>query len=377
MSKSPSRTRPWSSLELKPKLSPSPAFLEPSNASKDDTHIPPNPVTPKRPTSFARGLSLQMPSRDITSTSVSNLTATRVPSSPKFDSSVTYGSPTSALPRRSRGMDFSRACTNLHHSTIAEQSSPDSSPIIGGRAMTIPARKGHFTTVSMSAIPDSPGSGVHSLWTTVGNGDKTGVSSSVGSVNMMDSDAASTSSDEDEIMGHVEEDDIVHATPQVKNAMRNPFMGGTILSPGMDMTSPFSVSTVNFMNFQRARLQNGRSRKSSSSVSGRSSIASPAPVSPPLLKSVESSLMGGYFPGDLVKKDMESRRESLSLGTNELQISDSLDSEEGESSRISPRDALGIPIPATPTLDERRNVIRRAVTRRGGSLLVSSMVNMI
>ena len=374
--RSPSRTRPWSSLELKPRLSPSPSFLEPSKLSKDDTYVPPNPITPKRPSSFARGLSLQMPSGDLGSSSTSNLTANRVPSSPKFESTISYGSATSALPRRSRGMDFSRACTNLHHSTLAEQSSPDSSPTIGGRAMMIPPRKGHYNASGMPAVPDSPGSGANSLWSTMGNADKPGVSSSVGSVSMMDSDAGSTSSDEDEIMGHAEDEDTIHGTPQARNALRNPFAPGMISTPGMDAISPFSPSAANFMSFQRARLRNSRSRKSSSSISGRSSIASPGPVSP-LLRSVESSLNGGYFPGDLAKKDVESRRESLSLGTNDLQISDGLDSEDGEPSRTSPHDALGIPIPVTPTLDERRSVIRRAVTRRGGSLLVSIRIDVI
>lgn len=102
-------------------------------------------------------------------------------------------------------------------------------------------------------------------------------------------------------------------------------------------------------------------------------MASPGPVSPPLLKSVEIGPSYGYFPFDLDKQNMESRRQSLSLGTGDLHISDGNDSDEGDASRVSPHDALGIPIPVTPNpnLDERRNVIRRAVTRRGGNLLVS------
>lgn len=375
-SRSPSRPRPWSSFELKPRLSPSPSFLESSKTSKDDSYIAPHPVTPKRPSqSLARGLSLQMPPRDVNSTSTANLSTnlggSRIPLSPKLDSSVSYGSAASVLPRRSRGMDFSRACTNLHHSTLAEQSSPDSSPVIGGRAMMIPSRKGLHSNSSISAVPDSPGSTANSLWSTMVNADRPGISSSVGSVNMMDSDSESTSSDGDELMGPAEDEDTIHGTPQIGTGIRNPFAMGSVSSPGMDMSNLFSPSTANLMSFQRARLRHGKSRKSSSSVSGRSSMASPGPVSPPLLKSIESSLNGGYFPGDIDRKDLESRRESLSLGTNELQISDGLDSEDGESCRISPHDALGIPIPVTPTLDERRSVIRKAVTRRGGNLLAS------
>ncbi|MCJ1397493.1 hypothetical protein MMC11_000686 [Xylographa trunciseda] len=370
------KPRSWSSLELKRTLSPSPAFLEPAKTSKDDTHVAPFPVTPKRPNLPPRGLSLQMPPRDITSSSTANLTTNllnRVPLSPKLDSAVTYGPTGSVLPRRSRGLDFSRACTNLHHSTLAEQSSPDSSPIISGRAMIIPQRKS-LHSGSASSVPDSPGSAANSLWSTFGNMEKPGMSSSAGSINMMDSDSDSDTSDVDVVMGRTEDDDTIHMTPQANKSgfgSGNPFVKGIISSPGIDFRSPFSPATASLMSFQRSRLRHKHSsRKSSSSasVSGHSSMPSPGPVSPPLLKSIESNLSGGYFNKDMTKKDINSRRESLSLGTNDMQISDGAESEDGDANRISPHDALGIPIPVTPTLDERRNVIRRAVTRRGNLL---------
>ena len=372
-SRSPSRTRPrpWSSLELKPRLAASPSFLEPFKSSKDDSYVPSEPVTPRRPSSsLARGLSLQMPPRDISSSSIANLT--RVPVSPKLESPVSHTSPTTVLPRRSRGLDFSRACTNLHHSTLAEQSSPDSSPIISGRGVIIPRRKSIHSATGTSNVPDSPSSTVNSMWSTMANVDRTGISSSVGSINMIDSDSGSTSSDGDQMMGHPDDEDTIHGTPQVRNGSKNLFTYGSMSSPGIDVVNPFSPSAANLMSFQRARLRHSRkSRTSSSSISARSSIASPGPVSPPLLKSIESNTNGGYFCGELDRKNLESRRESLSLGTNELNISDGVESEDGEACRISPHDALGIPIPMTPSIDERRSVIRRAVTRRGGNLLVS------
>lgn len=370
-----SKVRPWSSIELKPPisaLSPSPVLLEPGKSSKDDTYVIRAPATPKRPYLASRGLSLQMPPRDISSSSTANLSTNlinRVPLSPKFDSP--YGVASTVLPRRSRGMEFARSCTNLHHSTLAEQSSPDSSPVIGGRAMAIPQRKGfHNGSSSTSIIPDSPGSAPGSLWSTMGHADKPSISSSVSSVIMMDSDTASDSSD-DEMMGHTEDDDTILSTPQAYKSgygLLNPLTPGGIASP-MDGVTPFSPVGPNLMSFQRARLRNGQSRKSSSSASGRSSMISPGPTSPPLLKSIESGLGMGYFHSQLAKKSIESRRESLSLGTSDLHISDGIDDDDLEGARISPTNVLGLPIPVTP-IDERRNVIRRAVTRRG-NLLVS------
>jgi hypothetical protein len=115
-SRSPSKVRSLSD-GGPPTLSPSPKFREPEKRkSKDDSGLglglDDSPTTPRRP-SFPRGLSLQMPARDFMSPNTSAY-INRVPLSPKLDHSQTYGSPTSVLPRRSRGLDFSRAATNLH-----------------------------------------------------------------------------------------------------------------------------------------------------------------------------------------------------------------------------------------------------------------------
>jgi len=360
-SRSPSKQRSLSD-GIKPSLSPSPSFREPSTASKDDIAILPSPVTPQRPKFQTRGLSLQMPQEQ----NVANF-INRVPLSPKLDSSSTYGSPTSVLPRRSRGLDFSRACTNLHHSTLVEQLSPDSSPTIGGRGMMIPPRKG---LSNPSSVLESPVSMSNSLWSTMANADKTGVSSSVGSVNMLDSDSGSSSSDDGDLMDQGDGEDTIITTPQVYklgNAITNPFAPSNISSPGTEWMGSYSPAAASLMSFQRARLRNGRSRKSSSSASGYSSMQSSGPVSPPLLKSIESGMSGGFVNKELAKKGIESRRESLSLGTNELHLSDGGDSGEDGDFRVSPND--NVTMPATPGMDEKRGVIRRAVTRRGNLLV--------
>lgn len=364
------RPRPKSSHDIRSTLAPSPLFVEPFKRSKDDINVVPSPITPKRPYALPHGLSLQMPPRDISSTSTANLTKL-VPLSPKLDSSSSYETP-SVLPRRSRGLDFSRACTNLHHSTLAEQSSPDSSPIIGSRGVAIPARKGLFPSLSAANFPDSPGSSSNSLWSHIQHPDKTVMSNSVGSINMMESDSGGSSDDDDHIMEHLEDEEAIHMTPHTTRMGNGPlnYLGpATISSPGVEYIGSRSPAASKLMSFQRARLKKGRSRKSSSSASGHSSMHSPGSGSPPLLRSIESSLSIGGFPREPSKTSMSSRRDSLSLGTNDLQLTDREESYEGILLRRSPNDDLGRSSSSTPATDERRNVIRRAVTRRTNMLV--------
>lgn len=361
----PDPPRPWTSHDGRVQLSPSPALIESPSISKDDTFISPQPMTPRRNTFASRGLSLQMPPRDLSSTSTANLTR-QVPQSPKLESPTSYTSPVSALPRRSRGLDFSRACTNLHHSTLAEQSSPDSSPVVGGKGMMIPPRKGPFS--SLSAVPDSPGHGSSSLWSTTANQDR-GLSSSIGSTMLMDYSSDSSSSEDDDMMG-AEEDDTIHTTPQafrVGGGASNPF-GIFAPSPGGNGSGEFAVPAARLMSYQRARLHKRKSRKSSSSTSAQSSMHSPGTSSPPLLKSIETGHTWNYFSKDPMKKEISSRRESLSLGTKDVALSDCEESDGGVQRKQSPSDGMIEPTPLTPT-DERRNVIRRAVTRRGNMLV--------
>jgi len=365
------KRRPWSTQDFKSLLSPSPSFTESRRSSKDDLSIASGPVTPKRPAVAPRGLSLQMPPRDISSTSTANLSK-RIHVSPVPDSSASYPSPASVLPRRSRGLDFSRAATNLHHSTLAE-SSPESSPIVGSRGSFM-SRKGLFSSLpNCSNVPESPSNMPSSLWGAMMGGEKSGLSSSVGSSNMMECESGSSSSDDDAIMDG-EDDDTIHMTPQVYNTGNgfvNPF-GPLVSSPGGDGVGEFSPAATKLMSYQRARVKSRRSRWSSSSASVKSSKHSPGPSSPPLLRSIESSLSinGGYFPDHTIKKEISSRRESLSLGTTDMQISDAEQSDDGGNSRrMQSYEDVPIPIPVTPTLDDRRNVIRRAVTRRTNMLV--------
>lgn len=344
----------------KPVLSPSPAFREPlRRISKDDSAIS-DPSTPSRPQFHARGLSLHMSSKD-TSENDMGSSIPRVPLSPKLDASQIYSSPASMLPRRSRGLDYTRACTNLHHSTLAE-ASPDASPVTG-RGIQIPPRRSLGNTVL-----DSPSNQSNALWSL--SNDRTNLSSSVSSVNMLGSDSGSDSdSSSDEMAIDREMDEAILTTPAASR-LNAGLIPGLINSPGLEwmngQPSPAQASLMSFqphfMNFRRARARKGKSHHSSSSVSMNSSKPSPGPLSPGVLKSVENA-GGSYFGTGLTKQQVQSRRESLSLGTNELHLSDSEDnttSKPGAGHSLSDMDGPGNEGP--------RGVIRRAVTRRGNLL---------
>ncbi|KAI2789265.1 hypothetical protein POX_e07295 [Penicillium oxalicum] len=311
--------------------------------SKDDSAIPSIPATPSRSTTLHHpNLSLNLNSKVALSPSITN----RAPLSPKLDSTqIAYGSPGSVLPRRSRGLDFSRACTNLHHSTLAE-SSPDSSPTVGGRGMMIPQRR------------SSPGLTSGPPFSTSGPADRTAISSSVSSVNMMESDTSSSEDDDDAMMG--DRDDVILSTPQAARmgSASSLFASGPVQSPGNEWMGGYSQAAASLMSFQRARIRKGRSRHSSSSASGNSSKPSPGPHSPPVMKSVENPGAGYFAP----RHSIHSRRESLSLGTRDLRLSDL--SDDGESRGARGGSPSGVSHPESGPL----GVIRRAVTRRGSLL---------
>jgi len=324
-----------------PRLEPSPKFREPARMSKDDHIIAvPSPSTPRRPDFLSRGLSLQMPAP--MPPSPAQFTAR--PLSPQLDARNTYASPASLLPRRSRGAEFSRACTNLHQSTLPTQLSPDSSPTITQKGIKIPSRKPR----SNSMLMNSPNVNIHSGWN---NGDRTAASSSMGSINMLGSEESSSSSDEMDPLHPEDNDDPMMGTPQAKMGIAFPGgIHGSNPSWATNMFSPVAGGIPNFMSIQRARLRKGRSRKSSSS--GHSSLASPGPASPPN----GGSKAEGYFAREAAMRKAGSRRESLSLFANDLHISSGNDS--GDEAAA---------LPQTP------GVVRRPVVRRG-NMLVSTLI---
>ncbi len=183
-----------------------------------------------------------------------------------------------------------------------------------------------------------------------------------------DSDSGSDTSSDDMAIDRDGEETILN-TPAASRLNPGP-IPTWVNSPGMEWMnappSPAQASLMTFqsnlMSFRRARTRKGKSQHSSSSVSMNSSKPSPGPLSPGVLKSVETT-GGSYFGTGLTKLQVQSRRESLSLGTNELHLSDSEDNNP-------PRTTAGQSLSDMdgPNSDDPRKVIRRAVTRRGNLL---------
>lgn len=307
----------------KPKLSPAPKIIS-RHGSKDDSDIIDisQPATPNR--SKLRGLTLQTESHhqftppSAAATANSN-TNKAVPLSPKLDQSQIYASPTNILPRRSRGLDFSRAATSLHHSTLAE-SSPESSPSVGGRGINIPSRRGGYGGPEQTST---------SLWSMMGNQEKMTVSSSLGSTQAMASDSSSSSdNDMDEDM-----DEPYITTPQISR--NGP-------STGLPFGSPAMGSPASFQ--QRQRQRKLPKKKRGPLGLGFNMTAANLSKSPPASSS-------------------RARRESISWQANQLHIS----AADGEDTSRSLSDVDG------PPGDAQGSVIRRVMTRRQ-NLMVSFKV---
>ena len=330
-----------------PKLSPSPYIVGPTRRqSKDDIAIRdkdrermPSPSTPVR-AAFApaasRGLSLQMPhQQDAPSQSGY---ARPAPPSPKHEHAHPYASPTNILPRRSRGMDFSRAATSLHHSTLADQASPDSSPTIGSRAMNIPGRR--------AADYGSAEQTSTSLWSMMGSQERMHISGSAGSTShaMAMSDLSSSSDDDDYMDEDMEEPYVT--TPQVqKTAMPGPSAAamGAPWMPG----SPAPNNLWSFQQRQRQRQRKHPKKKPRGPLLGFHSPAASAITS----KSPPNNLIG---PMDM---SPHARRESISWAANQLHISGN----ESDDSHGRHADAAETP--------SRPSIVRRSVTRRGNLLV--------
>ncbi|OTA62394.1 hypothetical protein K449DRAFT_465158 [Hypoxylon sp. EC38] len=328
-------------------LSPSPHILEASRrTSKDDTDsslikdrnqdMPATavtPVTPRRPEFPMRGLSLQMSQCDSVSPAQTPNHVKLAPLSPKLDHSQIYASPTNILPRRSRGLDFSRAATSLHHSTLAEQSSPDSSPTIGGRAMNIPGRGNGEYGQEQS---------VNSLWSMMGNQERMNISSSVGSTNPLASDSSSSSGDDDFMDEEME--DAIFNTPQVAKGSQQLGIASNNVVPWMPSTSP----AINSLQSFRTRPRKHPRKKPRGLTGLGFSHAAPPTFSKSPPNNVVKDIRDVPIP--------HARRESISWAANQLHISGS----ESEEKSMDTGETL--------SREGARGVIKRAVTRRGSLL---------
>lgn len=355
-----------------PKLFPSPLIVETNRRTSKDDHdldsssgnsaasgaasvatLAALPSTPKR-SEVRRGPStLQMQqqrtSRDTftppphsASNAPSGVYGKPVPLSPKLDHSHIYASPTNILPRRSRGLDFSRAATSLHHSTLAE-SSAESSPTVGGRGVNIPTKTreygmmggaDHTLQSSASVWPTTATAGNYNINNNNTQERSMAISSSLGSTHAIGSDSSSSSEDDDPMDEDMDEAYIT--TPQVSRTRSGP--GGA----GNPFGSPAMGTLASFQNRQRPRKHPKKKVRGPLGLGFNMTAASVLSRSPP-------------------NSSSRARRESISWQANQLHIS----SGDGEDSGRSLSDVDG------PSGDGQPNVTRRAVTRRG-NLLVSS-----
>ncbi|KAK6512207.1 hypothetical protein TWF481_001098 [Arthrobotrys musiformis] len=225
-----------------------------------DRPLPVAPFTPTRP-SLPRGLSLQLPSQT-------------QPLPPYLDPALGF-----STVRRPR-LDFTRSCTSLHHSFVAD--SPDSSPLTP--SMPIPRRS-----------LDSP----IAMYT--GGGGAGGILSSMLADSRVQSDSSSDSSSSDDEM------ELSSAHSQFGPSL--PSSGG--------MNDMFNSSALlNRRHMTRLRGK-GRSRQSSSSASASStSLASPSPTTPPNGE-IKKPASGGYF-GSQLSDILAQRRQSISQAMKKI-----------------------------------------------------------
>ncbi|KAI5798675.1 hypothetical protein FPQ18DRAFT_366071 [Pyronema domesticum] len=181
------------------------------------------PLTPRR-MSISNRLSLQMPSRN--------------PLSPILDPALGF-----SVARRPR-LDFARSCTSLHHSTLATESSPESSPLATAHGYPIPRGRPLESPISSHHHHYPPSH-----------------ASSIGSASMLDyaSDNDSDSSTDEDLDGDMDMLD----TPMSGGGFGGSGSFGTAfggagsfggLSSGSAASTAESAATISLRNHQKARF---------------------------------------------------------------------------------------------------------------------------
>jgi len=332
-SRTPTKNRSLS--DSAPQLSPSPMFKEPRRTVDDHAIMPALTKSPSTAsTTCADALFQYMPRRHL------GAGASGIVGRVDLDPRDAFENPSTMLPRHSRGLDFSRACTNLHHSTLADHSSPDSSPTITQKGIMIPSRRPsmHLT------MQDLPRMSIGGPWATNSGFERPFMPRSLASTNAFTSDASSNNSsdDEDNLMRQDEPEDVTMSTPRSHRGDNNsgltPYIGPRTSIPEGWMQSNSPINP--FMLARNERFQSNASDVGPFRLDegvGRSTF----------LRRESSS---GVFVNDGIMAGASSRRESLSQGTTGLHISTSNES------------------------GDENGVVRRAVTRRS-NLLVSTRLS--
>ncbi|RKF65859.1 hypothetical protein OnM2_002027 [Erysiphe neolycopersici] len=331
--RSPPRARSLSDIGL-PSLSPSSSSKEFEKRTwRDDSSIDRSFNTPENSNHLLHGLTLKMPPREF------KQPTEFIPVSPNLEKYTT-----NMLPRHSRGMDFSRAATNLHHSTLADKSSADSSPIAAGRAISIQCKTNSHNLGSYGDFHNN----MSSLWPMSSSIDQMNLSSSLGSVNMMimGSDSSESCSDDDDLMDDI--DDSILTTPLSRHFgdLNQDTLGDNWLGNSISNYSP--------INFQKSK----RRPKKKKNLNCEGLNTTLGLITKPIANN--NSTQEPETPVDAIYK----RRKSSSWIANQLCVSGNENDEKAPKNMFENIDSP----PITPSRDGQRGVIRRPVTRRGNML---------
>ncbi|KKA26208.1 hypothetical protein TD95_000019 [Thielaviopsis punctulata] len=262
------------------------------------------------------------------------------PPSPKFDHphplahshihSQLYSSPTNIIPRRSRGLDFSRAATSLHHTTLAQEHTLDSSPTIHSNRALHPStrrRSGEYGGAEQSST---------SLWSVMGGQDRPTLPSSLGGgirTMLSDSDSSSDGDVMDEDM-----DEPYVTTPHVQRAAMPSVWPPTNSSSGWPSSSTPINSLMSYRDKTRPKKQPKRRTRATMGMSFAALSKSPP------------TALGKDNPLNMAMA--QNRRDSISWQANQLQISGS----DADDTMRSIGDGAD------------RSVIRKVVAKRGNLL---------
>ncbi|KAL7276905.1 hypothetical protein RUND412_000097 [Rhizina undulata] len=266
------------------------------------------PFTPRR-MGYPGRLSLQMPSKG--------------PLSPVLDPALGY-----SVARRPR-LDFARACTSLHHSTLAEKSSPDSSPVTPS---CFPIPRNNNSSININSNfhhhnnNNNNSSNTKALDSPIGLHPASSHASSLGSTSMLDYSAPS-GDDSDSTDEDLDVDfDVDVATPSA-------------------MTTAESAASLSLRNHQKARM-GGRVLRTRR-FSGPSGFGfNSSPTTPP----IQLASAWGYF-------GRKSERKGVGLGLEsggQFSLESRGAEEEKEKENEKEKDGVG--------------AVRRVVQRRGSLL---------
>ncbi|KAI6244650.1 hypothetical protein HI914_07326 [Erysiphe necator] len=319
-----------------PALSPSSSSKESEKRIWRDDSIIDKPLNvPQSSSHLLHGLTLKMPPRELKNPSEF------IPVSPNLEIFTT-----NMLPRHSRGMDFSRAATNLHHSTLADKSSPESSPIATGRAVSIHYKTNGFSVGNCGDFHHN----ISKIWPTSGGTDQMNLSSSLGSINMMmGSDSSDSCFDEDDLMDDI--DDSILTTPHSKRFgdLNQDILEDNWLGQSISNFTPSNFkknkrkSKKRNLNCESLNTTVGLITKQSANICNNNNST----------QGLETLIDTGY-----------QKRESKSWTTNKPHVSENESDEKASKNMLENIDSP----PITPSREGQRGVIRRPVTRRGNML---------